>query len=78
VQRSIEIVIGRLATDEEFRAAFVRNPRTALEDAARWGLTLSAVETAALVATDRTLWDRIALELDSRLQKASLKIEAPA
>lgn len=75
VQRSIEIVIGRLTTDEEFRAAFVRDPRAALQDAAQWGLTLSLIEVAALMATDRSLWDRVAVELDSRLQKVSLKAE---
>jgi hypothetical protein len=73
VQRSIEIVIGRLATDEEFRAAFVRDPRAALQETVQWGLSLSLIEVAALVATDRTLWDRVAVELDSRLQKVSLK-----
>jgi hypothetical protein len=75
VQRSIEIVIGRLITDEEFRAAFLRDPRSTLQDAGRWGLTLSLTEVAALVATDRTLWDRIAVQLDSRLQKVSLRAE---
>ena len=75
MQRSIEIVIGRLITDQEFRAEFVRDPRGALHDAGRWGLTLSLTEVAALVATDRTLWDRIAVELDSRLQKVSLRAE---
>ena len=75
MQRSIEIVIGRLITDEEFRAEFVRDPRAALRDAGRWGLTLSLTEIAALVATDRTLWDRIAVELDSRLQKVSLRTD---
>jgi hypothetical protein len=34
---------------------------------------LSLIEVAALVATDRTLWDRVSVELDSRLQKVSLK-----
>ena len=75
VQRSIEIVIGRLATDEEFRAAFVEDPRATLRDTAKWGLTLSIIEVAALIATDRTLWDRVAVELDSRLQKVSLRTE---
>lgn len=76
MQRSIEIVIGRLVTNEEFRAAFLRNPRQALTDASCCGLPLNAIEVSALLATDPALWDRMASELDSRLQKASLKVEA--
>jgi hypothetical protein len=76
VQRSIEIVIGRLATNEEFRATFLRNPEQALTDVSCCGLPLNAIEVSALLATDRSLWDRIASQLDSRLQKASLKVEA--
>ena len=67
------ILIGRLVTDEDFRAAFQRDPVTALANASAWGLELSAGEVGALLATERTLWDRVALELDSRLQKASLR-----
>jgi hypothetical protein len=78
VQRSIEIVIGRLVTDEEFRAAFRRDPRATLRQAGEWGLALSAIEVAALLATEASLWDRIAIEVDSRLQKASLKMEWPS
>ena len=73
VQRNIERLIGRLATDEDFRSAFQRNPQQTLIDAADWGLDLSAIEVDAMLATDQKLWDRIAAELDSRLQKASLK-----
>jgi hypothetical protein len=73
VHRHIERLIGRLATDEDFRHAFQRNPHKTLHDATAWGLDLSAIEIEALLATDQTLWDRIAGELDARLQKASLK-----
>ena len=73
MQRNIERLIGRLATDEDFRNAFRRNPQQTLVDAAAWGLDLSAIEVDAMLATDQMLWDRIAAELDSRLQKASLK-----
>jgi hypothetical protein len=76
VQRHIELLIGRLVTDEDFRRAFQRDPPQALRDAEHWGLALSAIEVAALLATDRTLWDRIARELDSRLQKASFSTES--
>ena len=73
MQRHIEVVIGRLATDEDFRRAFERNPQEVLTHAAEWGLALSAIEVCALLATDQGLWERIAGELDSRLQKASFK-----
>jgi hypothetical protein len=73
VQRHIELLIGRLVTDEDFRRAFQIDPHKTLNEAAQWGLALTATEVSALVATDQTLWDRIAVELDSRLQKASLR-----
>ena len=73
MQRSIEILIGKLATDEEFRAAFLRDPRRTLDEASEWGLALTEFEVRALLATNQSLWDRIADELDGRLQKASLK-----
>jgi len=75
VQRSIEILIGKLITDEEFRRAFQRDPRATLELAVDWGLDLSQYEVRALLSTDQGLWDRMADELDARLQKASLKNE---
>jgi len=78
VQRHIERLIGRLVTDEDFRDAFQRNPQKTLTDAAAWGVDLSAIEIEALLATDQKLWDRIATELDSRLQKASLKTSSCA
>ena len=73
MHRSIEILIGRLVTDEEFREAFRRDPRGALTSAWRWGLELTRGEIAALLDTDHTLWERMAGELDQRLQKASLR-----
>ena len=73
MQRHIELLIGRLATDEDFRIAFQRDPQRTLNDAVAWGLALSDVEVTAILATDQTLWERIAQELDSRLQKASFK-----
>jgi hypothetical protein len=73
VQRHIEMLIGRLVTDEDFRRAFERDPQQVLSDAAEWGLALSEIEVTALLATDQELWERIALELDSRLQKASFR-----
>lgn len=72
-QRSIEMVIGRLSTDEEFRRRFSSDPHQALVDLLELGTHLTQTEIAALVATDLALWDRVAEQIDPRLQKASLK-----
>ena len=50
-QRCIEVVIGRLVTDEDFRQTFVRDPRTALAELLERGTHLTHAEIAALVAT---------------------------
>jgi len=70
-QRCIEMVIGRLMTDEDFRAKFLRDPQRTLGDLLEQGTMLSRSEIAALVAIDSTLWNRVADEMDERLQKAS-------
>ena len=74
-QRIIEILIGRLITDEEFRSQFLRDPERTLLELSDRGLELSRTEVAALVNTDPTLWARTADVIDPRLQKASLKNE---
>ena len=72
-QRSIELVIGRLVTDEEFRQTFQRDPHQALTELLERGTHLTLAEIAALVATDAALWGQVAEQVDQRLQKASLK-----
>jgi hypothetical protein len=67
-QRSIEMVIGRLVTDERFRETFLNDPHRALADLLDRGTHLTHVEIAALVATDAALWERIAEQLDPELQ----------
>jgi hypothetical protein len=71
-QRSVEVVIGRLVTDEGFRAMFMRDPDATLTQIVEWGYDLTPVEIAALEATDRALWTRTAEHIDPRLQKVSL------
>ncbi len=71
-QRIIEMLIGRLITDERFRAEFLAAPERTLMELADHGLDLSKTEIAALVNTDSTVWARAADALDPRLQKVSL------
>ena len=49
--RIIEMLIGRLITDEEFRSKFLENPEKTLTDLNDQGLELSRTEVAALVST---------------------------
>lgn len=70
-QRSIELFIGRLITDEGFREAFIHNPGAAIRIFVDAGSELTTVEVAALLATRADVWDRVADEVDPRLQKAS-------
>ena len=70
-QRSIEILIGRLVTDEAFRSAFRADAAATLIQFADVGYDLTPLEIAALRATPVTVWERVAEQIDARLQKAS-------
>ena len=70
-QRSIEILIGRMVTDEAFRSAFRSDPAATLVAFAETGYDLTALELTALRATPAHVWDRLADDIDPRLQKAA-------
>ena len=70
-QRSIEILIGRLVTDEAFRSEFLRDPGATLIRFTESGYDLSELEIAAVRATPVDAWERVAEQIDPRLQKAS-------
>lgn len=77
-QRSIEILIGRLITDEAFRSAFRSDAGATLTGFAESGYELTPLEIAALGATPADVWERVAECIDSRLQKASFAPHAAA
>jgi hypothetical protein len=72
--RGVEIVLGRLATDETVRNRFRQAPRRALQEIVALGIELSPVELAALQALSPSALQRFALSLDTRLQKAALVV----
>jgi hypothetical protein len=74
-QRSIEILIGRLVTDEAFRSAYRADPIATLTGFVESGYDLTALEIAALRTTPVDVWKRVADQIDPRLQKASLSKE---
>jgi Ribosomally synthesized peptide prototyped by Frankia Franean1_4349. len=75
-QRSVEQVIGRLATDEDFRQRFDRSRDTALAEVVANGLQLTPVEQRALLDLDVTACERFAGCLDPRIQKISIRRNA--
>ena len=72
-QRSVEILLGKLVTDEEIRRRFRVDPEGVLAGARERGLELSAVEAEALRGLSPGALDKLAAALDPRLQKASLQ-----
>ena len=69
-QRFVELVIGRLVTDDEFRELFMSDPHRALGELLERGTHLTHVEIAALIATDATLWERVADEVNAKRRRA--------
>lgn len=75
-QRNVQLVIGRLLTDEDLRARFVRAPDETLDELSACGWDLTRGEIDALLEIDRRLWDRVAVKLPSRLQRCSLRSDS--
>jgi hypothetical protein len=71
--RSVEVLIGRLVTDEELRRRFADDRHGTIALMEQRGLDLTAAEVDALLASPTVLWEELAAALDPRLQKASLK-----
>ena len=75
-QKTVERIIGKLATDEEFRARFRAAPEDALAGAVEED-DLTRVEREALVSLDPDLLDRIADAVDPRLQRVRIPAGPP-
>ena len=73
--KSVEIIIGRLATDEELRARFRDDPAGTLRDLAGAGLPLTETELVAVLACGLCFVDAAATAIDPRLVKASLRTD---
>lgn len=72
-QRNVEILLGRLLTDEELRRRFARGALDTLTEFSELGWELTRGEIDALAEIDPQLWSRIAAKLPSRLQRCSLR-----
>jgi hypothetical protein len=74
-QRNVEILIGRLLTDEDLRRRFIRDPRAALDEFRQQGWELTTCEVDALLSPEATIWAEMAKRIPSKLQRCSLRSE---
>jgi hypothetical protein len=74
-QRNVEILIGRLLTDEDLRRRFMREPRATLDEFRQQGWELTAGEVDALLSPDASVWSDMARRIPSKLQRCSLRSE---
>lgn len=71
-QKTVERILGKLATDEEARQRFRAGPRDAVDDLVGVADHLTSVERDALCALDPETLDRFADALDPRLQRVRI------
>jgi hypothetical protein len=72
-QKTVESIVGRLLTDEEYRVRFLGDPFAVLVALRDQGVDLTRGEIEALVRTDRTLWTEAAERIDPDLQRSSFR-----
>ena len=62
--KTVQLIVGRLVTDEEYRLNFLSDPIRALTTLRDQGVELTSAEIDALIRTDRTLWSDAAARID--------------
>jgi DNA-binding NarL/FixJ family response regulator len=67
-QWGVQLVIGKLLTDDTFRQRFESGGHDTLARLCEQGVELSDVEVAALLDTDPQTWAAVAARIDRRLQ----------
>ena len=72
-QKTVQLLIGRLLTDEDLRLRFVERSLETLTELRDQGLELTTDEIDALVRTDREAWRSMAARIHPRLQRCSLR-----
>src|SRR5262249_54989683 len=69
--KTVQLIVGRLVTDEEYRLKFLSDPIHTLTTLRNQGVELTSAEIDALIRTDRTLWSDAAARIDRDLQRSS-------
>jgi hypothetical protein len=71
-QRNVEILLGKILTDEDFRRSFFPVQASSFEVAAAYGLELTPVERSALCSLRKRRFEFIAQSLDPRIARSSV------
>jgi hypothetical protein len=72
-QKTVQLVMGQLLTDEELRRRFVACSFDTLIELREQGYDLSEDEIDALVRSDPAVWPSMARRIHPRLQRCSLR-----
>ena len=72
-QKTVQLVMGRLLTDEDLRLRFVERSFETLTELREQGYDLSADEIDALVRSDPDVWPSMARRIHPRLQRCPLR-----
>jgi hypothetical protein len=67
--KTVQLIIGRILTDEPFRDRFVADPGGTLTSLRELGYDLTPRELDALSNTNRELWQHGPEWIDARLQR---------
>jgi hypothetical protein len=77
-QRSVEKLLGRILTDDDFRGSFFPVRSGSFELAAANGFDLTPIERSAISSLRRRLFESIAVSLDPRISRCGAKEEEEA
>src|SRR5437879_5578440 len=72
-QKTTQLVIGWVLTDEDLRMRFRERPRETLKELQQKGYELTDDEIDALVRSDPEVWPALARRIHPRLQRCSLR-----
>ena len=75
-QKTTQLVIGWVLTDEDLRMRFRERPRETLKELQQKGYELTDDEIDALVRSDPEVWPALAQRIHPRLQRCSLRNRA--
>jgi hypothetical protein len=74
-QRTVQLLIGQIVTDEDLRRRFIAAPDETLAAIRDQGFELTRLEVEALLDTAPNVWERMARSIHPRLQGCSLMLK---